>query len=183
MPLALIIDVEAGANTELRHPRAKIRNLKLRRKLSKKRAVESDFKYSSPLVAVFVNKIMRSGKKSIAEKIVYGALERAEKDLGKPALEVLDAALNNASPQLELKSRRIGGANYQIPYEVKGERRITLGMRWIIDAARGGKGKPMKEKLAQEIVNAFNNTGAAIKKKTDTHKMAEANKAFAHFAW
>lgn len=155
----------------------------MRRKLFKKRIIEPDFKYSSPLVASFVNKIMREGEKSIAEKIVYRALERAEKDLGKPALEVLDMALNNAGPQLELKSRRIGGANYQIPYEVKGERRITLGMRWIIGAARSGKGKPMETKLAEEIVNAYNNTGAAIKKKMDTHKMAEANKAFAHFAW
>jgi small subunit ribosomal protein S7 len=155
----------------------------MRKPIKKKRVVEPDFKYSSPLVAGFVNKIMREGKKSLAEKIVYRALERAEKELGKPALEVLDAALNNAGPQLELRSRRIGGANYQIPYEVKGERKVALGVRWIIEAARSGKGKPMEVKLAQEIVNAFNNTGAAIKKKTDTHKMAEANKAFAHFAW
>ena len=155
----------------------------VRKPLKKKNIVEPDFKYSSPLVAVFINKIMKEGKKSIAEKIVYHALERAEKELGKPALEALDTALNNAGPQLELKSRRIGGANYQIPYEVRGERKMALAMRWIIDAARSGKGKPMEEKLAQEIVNAFNNTGIAIKKKTDTHKMAEANKAFAHFAW
>ena len=134
-------------------------------------------------MASFINKIMREGKKSIAEKIVYGALEIAEKQLGKPALEVLNTALNNAGPQLELKSRRIGGANYQIPYEVKGERKIALGIRWVIEAAKSRKGKPMKEKLAEEIVNAYNNTGTAIKKKMDTHKMAEANKAFAHFAW
>ena len=155
----------------------------MRKKLTKKNIVEPDFKYSSPLVAVFINKIMMGGKKTVAEKIVYRALEKAEKELGKPALEVLDTAFNNAGPQLELKSRRIGGANYQIPYEVKAERKMALAMKWIIDAARSGKGKPMEVKLAQEIVNACNNTGVAIKKKTDMHKMAEANKAFAHFAW
>jgi small subunit ribosomal protein S7 len=155
----------------------------MRKPLKKKNIVEPDFKHSSLLVASFINKIMRKGKKSIAEKIVYRAMERAGKELNKPELEVLDAAVNNAGPQLELKSRRIGGANYQIPYEVKGERKIALGMRWIIEAARSRKGKPMEEKLAEEIVNACNNTGAAIKKKMDTHKMAEANKAFAHFAW
>lgn len=155
----------------------------MRKPITKKNTVEPDFKYSSPLVAAFINKIMKGGKKTIAEKIVYRALERAEKELGKPALEVLDTAFNNAGPQLELKSRRIGGANYQIPYEVKGERKIALAMKWIIDAARSKKGKPMEVKLAEEIVNACNNTGAAIKKKMDTHKMAEANKAFAHFAW
>ena len=126
---------------------------------------------------------MQEGKKSIAEKIVYGALERAEKELGKPGLEVLDTALNNASPQLELKSRRIGGANYQVPHEVRGERKIALAIRWIIGASRSQKGKPMQIKLAQEIINAYNNTGVAIKKKADVHRMAEANKAFAHFAW
>ncbi len=155
----------------------------MRKPVKKRNIVEPDFKYSSPLVASFINKIMKAGKKSIAEKIVYGALEIAEKQLNKPALEALDLAINNAGPQLELKSRRIGGANYQIPYEVKGERKSALAIRWIIDAARGRKGKPMKEKLAEEIVNACNNTGTAIKKKMDTHKMAEANKAFAHFAW
>jgi len=155
----------------------------VRRPVKKKITIEPDLKYSSPLVAAFINKVMREGKKSLAEKIVYRALEKVEKDLGKPALEVLEVALNNAGPQLELKSRRIGGANYQIPCEVKNERRITLAMRWIIEAARSRKGKPMEIKLAEEIVNAFNNTGAAVKKKIDTHKMAEANKAFAHFAW
>ena len=155
----------------------------MRRKVKKKIIIEPDFKYSSLLVAAFINKIMMGGKKMIAEKIVYRALERAEKELGKPALEVLDTAFNNAGPQLELKSRRIGGANYQIPYEVKSERKIALAMKWIIDAARSRKGKPMEIKLAEEIINAYNNTGVAIKKKTDTHKMAEANKAFAHFAW
>lgn len=126
---------------------------------------------------------MRSGKKSIAIKIVYGALETAERKLNKPALVVLEQALQNAGPNLELKSRRIGGANYQVPVEVKPDRKITLAMRWIIEAVRSQSGKASKEKLAEELINAFNNTGAAIKKKNDTHRMAEANKAFAHFAW
>ncbi len=155
----------------------------MRKPIKKKITVEPDYKYSSLLVVKLINKVMSSGKKSTAEKIVYGALERAEKEIKKPALEVLDAALNNAGPQLELKSRRIGGANYQVPYEVRGDRKMALAFRWIIDAARSQKGKPMEEKLAQEIINAYNNTGVAIKKKTDTHRMAEANKAFAHFAW
>ena len=126
---------------------------------------------------------MESGKKSIANKIVYGALEKAEKTLGKPAMDVLQQAFDNAAPSMELKSRRIGGANYQVPIEVKPERRTTLAIRWIINSARSAKGKAMQEKLAEEIINAFNNTGGAVKKKADTHRMAEANKAFAHFAW
>ena len=155
----------------------------MRKPIKKKIIVEPDYKYSSLLVAKLINKVMERGKKSVAEKIVYGAMELAEKAIKKPALEVLGAALENAGPQLELKSRRIGGANYQVPYEVRGERKMTLAFRWIIDAARSGKGKPMQEKLTAEIINAYNNTGIAIKKKTDTHRMAEANKAFAHFAW
>ena len=155
----------------------------MRKPIKKKITLEPDYKYSSLLVTKLINKIMQEGKKSIAEKIVYGALERAEKELGKPALEVLDMALNNAGPQLELKSKRVGGANYQVPHEVSGERKFALAFRWIINASRSQKGKPMQIKLAQEIINAYNNTGVAIKKKMDTHRMAEANKAFAHFAW
>ena len=134
-------------------------------------------------MASFINKIMQNGKKNIAEKIVYGALEKAEKKIGKPAMEIFNIVIDNAGPQLELKSRRIGGANYQVPYEVKGDRKTTLAFRWIIEAARKGKGKPMVDKLVEEMINAFNNTGVAVKKKQDTHKMADANKAFAHFAW
>ncbi|MBI4160340.1 MAG: 30S ribosomal protein S7 [Candidatus Yanofskybacteria bacterium] len=155
----------------------------MRRPIKKRHKPEPDSKYSSPVVAVLINKIMKNGKKLVAQKIVYGALELAEKKVGKPAMEVLDMALENAGPQLELRSRRIGGANYQVPFEVKAERRAILAMRWIIDATRSQKGKATKEKLAEEIINAFNNTGIAIKKKQDTHRMAEANKAFAHFAW
>lgn len=155
----------------------------MRRKVKYKILTEPDRKYSSLLLTKFINKIMLSGKKNAAEKIVYGALEKAEKKLNKPAMEILDIVIDNAGPQLELKSRRIGGANYQVPYEVKGDRKMALAFRWIIDAARKGKGKPMEEKLLEELINAFNNTGTAIKKKQDTHKMADANKAFAHFAW
>lgn len=155
----------------------------MRRPVKKRAVIEADLKYSSLLVAKLINKIMESGKKSIANKIVYNALEKAEKTLGKPAMDVLQQAFDNAAPSMELKSRRIGGANYQVPIEVKPERRTTLAIRWIINSARSAKGKPMQEKLAEEIMNAFNNTGGAVKKKADTHRMAEANKAFAHFAW
>ena len=155
----------------------------MRRPVKKRAIVEADLKYSSILVAKIINKVMYSGNKSAAIKIVYGALERAEKTVNKPAMDVLQQAFDNAAPTMELKSRRIGGANYQVPIEVRPERRSALAIRWIIDSARAGKGKPMEEKLAEEIINAFNNTGGAVKKKADTHRMAEANKAFAHFAW
>ena len=155
----------------------------MRRGQASKRTVEPDIKYQSALVAKFINYIMRNGSKAIARGIIYSALENSEKKLGKSALEVLDQVIRNAGPELELRSRRIGGANYQIPYPVKPERRVTLALRWIIEAARSKKGKPMNEKLAQEMIDAFNNTGVAVKKKIDTHRMADANKAFAHFAW
>lgn len=155
----------------------------MRRAIKRRKPVEPDRKYSSTLVASFINKIMQNGKKNIAEKIVYGALETLEKKFSKPAMEILNTVIDNAGPQLELKSRRIGGANYQVPYEVKGDRKTTLALRWIIEASRKSKGKPMEEKLAEELTNAYNNTGTAVKKKQDTHKMADANKAFAHFAW
>jgi len=155
----------------------------MRRATKKRQPIEPDRKHNSTLVAGFINKVMQNGKKSIAERIVYGALDKVEKKTGKSAMEALTTIIDNAGPQLELKSRRIGGANYQVPYEVKGERKTTLALRWIIDAARHGKGKPMEDKLCEEMVNAFNNTGVAVKKKQDTHRMADANKAFAHFAW
>jgi len=155
----------------------------VRRPIKRKIHIQPDRKYQSLLVTQFVNYVMREGKKTIAEKIVYGVLENAEHKLGKPALEVLDTVIKNAGPQLELRSRRIGGANYQVPFEVKGERQTTLALRWVIAAARNVKGKPMAAKLTEELINAYNNTGIAIKKKQDTHRMAEANKAFAHFAW
>ena len=155
----------------------------MRRPIKKRRAKEPDIKYASLLVARFISQVMKKGRKSIAMRIVYGALESLEKKLNKPALEILDAAMENAGPNLELRSRRIGGANYQVPYEVSADRRMVLTVRWIVTAAMSQKGKPMKDKLAEEIINAVNNTGIAVKKKQDTHRMADANKAFAHFAW
>jgi small subunit ribosomal protein S7 len=155
----------------------------MRRPVKNRIEVEGDIKYGSVIISSFINKMMKDGKKSVASKIVYDALSIIEKKAGKPALEVLDQALQNAGPTMELKSRRVGGANYQVPIEVKPERRISLAMKWIVESARSGKGKPAREKLAEELLNAFNNTGGAVKKKNDTHRMAEANKAFAHFAW
>jgi len=155
----------------------------MRRPIKRRAQVEPDGKYSSVLVSKFINSIMQHGKKSTATKLVYGALEIAEKKLGKPGLEVFEQALQNAGPSVELKSRRIGGANYQVPIEVRPERKVTLAFRWIREASRSQKGKPMAEKLAEELVNAYNNTGGAVKKKNDVHRMADANKAFAHFAW
>jgi len=125
---------------------------------------------------------MRRGKKSTAERVVYGALELIKEKSKKDPLDVFDQAIKNASPVVEVKARRVGGANYQIPVEVKGERRTALAMRWIIKAARDRKGKPMHEKLAQELNDAANQQGTAIKKKEDVHRMAESNRAFAHFA-
>ena len=155
----------------------------MRRPIKKRAEAEPDAKYSSPLVVRLINQVMKKGKKSIAQKIVYSAMERLEKQSKKPALEALVEALDNAGPQVELRSRRVGGANYQVPHEVRGDRKVTLALRWILIAARSQKGKPMEERLAEELNNAINNTGLAIKKKLDTHKMADANKAFAHFSW
>ena len=155
----------------------------MRRPVKTRKVVDVDSKYGSVLVNRLINQIMRDGKKSTARQIVYSAMLLAEEQLKKPALEVVETAMENAGPQLELRSRRIGGANYQVPYEVRTERKMTLAMRWIVGAARSAKGKAMHKKLAEEIINAVNGTGNAVKKKNDMHRMAEANKAFAHFAW
>ena len=155
----------------------------MRRLIKKRKATEPDTKYSNVLVSKFINKIMQEGKKPVAKRIVYSALDTLEKQAKKPAMEVFEKAMNNVFPTVELRSKRIGGANYQVPIEVRPERRIALGIRWIIDSARSQKGKPMANKLAEEFLNAFNNTGGAVKKKQDVQRMAEANKAFAHFAW
>ncbi|PIR72235.1 MAG: 30S ribosomal protein S7 [Candidatus Nealsonbacteria bacterium CG10_big_fil_rev_8_21_14_0_10_36_24] len=149
----------------------------------KKHLIAPDPVYNNVTVAKFINQVMRRGKKTIARKIVYGAFALIKEKTKKPPLEIFEIALKNASPLLEVKSKRIGGATYQVPMEVKGERKMTLAMRWLIFGAKAKKGKPMKEKLAQELMDAVNNTGWAIKKRTDTHRMAEANRAFAHFAW
>ena len=156
----------------------------MRRRKAEKREVTQDPKYNNKLVAKFVNCVMRDGKKSTAERIVYGSLDIAAKKLNKTdAMEVLQKAVDNVRPLLELKPRRVGGATYQIPIEVSHERGISVVLRWIRNFARARKGKPMKERLALEIIDAYNGTGAAMKKREDTHKMAEANKAFAHFRW
>ncbi|MBU2577387.1 30S ribosomal protein S7 [Patescibacteria group bacterium] len=154
-----------------------------RRKKKEKRIIPPDPVYNNVTVAKFINQIMRRGKKTIARKIVYRTFDIIKEKTKKDPLEVFGQALENASPLLEVKPKRIGGATYQVPREVRGDRRITLAMRWIIRAAKSKKGKPMREKLAEELIAAFNNTGWAIKKKEDTHRMAEANRAFAHFAW
>lgn len=155
----------------------------MRRPVKKKSHLEPDIKYSNLLVAKLINYVMQAGKKSIASRVVYDAFEIAEQKAGKPGLEVFEKAMENVSPQMELRSRRIGGANYQVPVEVRPERKIALALRWIIESARSQKGKPMSNKLAEELINAANNTGNAVKKRNDVHRMAEANKAFAHFAW
>ena len=148
----------------------------------KKRKVVPDPLYNSETVAKFVNHIMWDGKKSVARKIVYRAFEIIKEKTKREPLEVFEQALENAGPFMEVRPMRVGGASYQVPREVGPERRMTLAMRWIIEAARNKKGKPMAEKLAQELLDAANNTGAAINKKETMHKMAEANKAFAHLA-
>ena len=156
----------------------------MRRKVKNRNIVEPDFVYNSEKLEKFINYVMWSGKKETARKVMYKAFDEIKEKTGNPnPLEIFDLALRNAGPMTEVRSKRIGGANYQVPVEVRAERRLALAMRWIRDAARGGKGRPMHLKLADELIAASKNEGAAIKKKEDTHKMAEANKAFAHFAW
>jgi len=155
----------------------------MRGKKKIKQEISPDPVYNNVTVAKFINQVMRRGKKTIARKIVYGTFDIIKEKTKKEPLEVFDLAFKNASPLLEVKPKRVGGATYQVPREVKGERRLTLAMRWIIQAAKSKKGKPMREKLAEELIAAANNTGAAVKKKENTHRMAEANRAFAHFAW
>lgn len=155
----------------------------MRRKKKVKRDITPDPKYGNTQVAKFINYVMRKGKKLTAEKVLYRAFDKIQKDTGQEPLHLFSTAIQNASPTLEVKSRRIGGATYQVPREVRGERRFYLACNWILNAARSRRGKPMHEKLAEELIAASKNEGAAIKKKLDTHRMAEANKAFAHFAW
>lgn len=152
------------------------------RRKFKKRIIPPDPLYNNVKAAHFINAIMRDGKKTIARKIVYGAFDTIREKTKKEPIEIFEKAISNVSPFLELKPRRVGGATYQIPIEVREDRKTTLAIRWIINAAKAKKGKPMREKLAEELISASNNEGAAIKKKEDTHRMAEANRAFAHFA-
>ncbi len=156
----------------------------MRRKIKNRNIVEPDIVYNSPKLAKFINNVMLNGKKETARKSVYKAFDIIKEETGNPnPLEVFDTAIKNASPLVEVRSRRIGGANYQVPREVRPERRTALAMRWIINAARSKKGASIDKKLAEELIAASKNEGAAVKKREDTHKMAEANKAFAHFAW
>ncbi len=154
----------------------------MRKKRNYTKDIEADIKYDSVAIARFVNYIMKDGKKSVAQKVVYKAFDIASEKLKKTPIEIFDKAIENASPMLEVVSKRVGGANYQVPREVRPERRFFLACKWIIDGARAAKGRPMSDKLADELIAACNNDGNAIKKKQQVHKMAEANRAFAHFA-
>lgn len=154
-----------------------------RRRVAKKREVLPDPIYGDVLITKFINSLMYDGKKSLAEKIFYSALDIAKERTKEEGVEVFKKAIDNVKPILEVKSRRVGGATYQVPIEVKHERRQALAIRWIINAARARKEKTMDERLAGELMDAAGNKGASVKKREDTHKMAEANKAFAHFRW
>jgi len=155
----------------------------MRGKKIKKRILPPDSVYNNVLISQFINQVMRRGEKNMARRIVYQTFNIIKEKTQKEPLEVFEKAIENVSPALEVRPKRIGGATYQVPVEVKGERRIALSLRWIIQAAKMRKGKLMKDKLAEEIINSANNTGWAVKKKEDTQKMAEANRAFAHFSW
>jgi small subunit ribosomal protein S7 len=154
-----------------------------RKKKTIDRGIGPDPKYNSVVVSKFVNRMMWEGKRSVGLRIVHNAIETLRGKTDKEPLEVFLKALDNVKPMIEVKSRRVGGATYQVPVEIRESRREALGMRWIITAARARSGRGMDERLAAELLDAFNNTGTAFKKKEDTHKMAEANKAFAHYRW
>jgi small subunit ribosomal protein S7 len=154
-----------------------------RRNRPPKREIEPDIKYNSVLVSRFINKLMAAGKRSTAQHIFYTALDLVEERLKRPGLEVFQQAMKNATPVIEVKPRRVGGATYQVPMEVAPDRQVSLAIRWLIQTTRRRPGKSMAEKLANELMDAANNTGQTIKKREDTHKMAEANRAFAHYRW
>ena len=154
-----------------------------RRNRAFKRDIQPDIRYNSLMVQMFINRMMLSGKKSTAQHIMYDAMALVEERSKRPGLEVFEQALKNATPQIEVKPRRVGGATYQVPVEVPADRRNTLAMRWLLGAARSRGGKSMVDKLANELMDAASGNGAAIKKREETHKMAEANRAYAHFRW
>ncbi len=154
-----------------------------RKKYRIKHQVLADPVYNDIIVSKTISKLTKKGKRNIAEKIFYGAMKLVEEKLKKPPLKVFEKAIKNITPTLEVKSRRVGGATFQVPVEISEHRQISLAIRWLINYAKLRKGKPMVKKLADEIVDAYNNTGNAVKKKVDTHKMAEANRAYAHFRW
>jgi small subunit ribosomal protein S7 len=155
----------------------------MRRNRPEKRVVLPDPRYNNELVAHLINKIMLSGKKATAERIVYGAMETLEARSKKPAVEALEQSLRNATPMIEVRPRRVGGATYQVPMEIREDRRLALALRWLIQAARKRSGRSMADKLSGELFDAYNNQGNTVKKREDTHKMAEANRAFAHYRW
>ncbi|MEK6647242.1 MAG: 30S ribosomal protein S7 [Candidatus Firestonebacteria bacterium] len=148
-----------------------------------KRELAADPKYKNRIIAKLINTILKEGKKSIAERIVYTAMDIASQKVGVPQLAALKQAIENIKPVLEVKARRVGGATYQVPVDVRADRRITLAIRWLVDSAKGRNEKTMEERLAGELSEAYNKTGNAMKKREDTHKMAEANRAFAHYRW
>ena len=155
----------------------------MRKRRAEKRDVLPDAIYNSKVVTKLINAVMLDGKKGTAEKIIYDAFDTIKENTGKNPVEVFEAAMENIMPLLEVKSRRVGGSNYQVPIEVRPERRQTLGLRWLVQYSKSRNGRGMANKLANEIMDAANGTGAAVKKREDTHKMAEANKAFAHYRW
>ena len=155
----------------------------MRRTKPEKREITPDVKYNNELVQEMINRVMKRGKTSTARRIVYDAFDLIEERSRRNPVEVFEEALQNASPVLEVKPRRVGGATYQVPVEVRPERRVSLALRWLLGSASDRSGRSMAEKLAGELMDAANNTGAAIKKKEDTHRMAEANRAFAHYRW
>jgi len=155
----------------------------MRRKIKNKAKRKPDFKYDSLNVERLTNYVMKDGKKSIAREVVYSSFDEISQATKKDPMEVFELALKNTTPLMEVRSRRVGGANYQVPREVQPDRGEMLAMRWIVQAARGKKGKPMHKKLSEELISASNNEGDAIKKRENVHKMAESNKAFAHFSW
>jgi len=148
-----------------------------------KRVVKPDAKYGNQLVAMFINKVMRRGKKSAAERIVYRAFDIMEQQAQRSPVELFEEAVRNATPVVEVKPRRVGGATYQVPVDIRAERRLALALRWVLHAAQARKGRTMADRLAAELLDAANNQGTAIKQKADTHRMAEANRAFAHYRW
>ena len=155
----------------------------MRRRKAEQRTVSPDTRHNSVLVARLINKVMVGGKKSLAERIVYEAMDVTEKETKKPAMDALEQAIRNVTPLLEVKPRRVGGATYQVPVEIRPERRLALASRWLLGAARARTGKPMAQRLAAELIDATRGQGTAVKRREDLHKMAEANRAFVHYRW
>lgn len=154
-----------------------------RRNRADKRTVPPDYKYNSKLVSSFINKLMRDGKKTVAARVFYRSLDLIEERTQKPGIETFEQAIKNATPMVEVRPRRVGGATYQVPIEVRADRRQSLAIRWLVSSARNRSGKSMVEKLSNELLDAATNQGATVKKKEDTHRMADANRAFAHYRW